>query len=86
MTINEIITEHVVNKIGERLYWSFTSIDVITLWSFTAIDAITLNDIYTLLNFYYDDEICQMVKSNMSIIQKIMEKVKELSILYAKSR
>ena len=86
MTINEIITEHVVNKIGERLYWSFTSIDVITLWSFTAIDAITLNDIYTLLNFYYDDEICQMVKSNKSIIQKILKKVKELSILYAKSR
>ena len=71
ITINDIITEHVVNKIGERLYWSFTSIDVITL-----------NDIYTILNFYYDDEICQMVKSNMSIIQKIMEKVKELSVLY----
>ena len=72
MTINEVITDHVVNKIADRLYWSFTSIDVITL-----------NDIYTILNFYYDDEICQMVKSNMSIIQKIMEKVKELSILYA---
>ena len=71
ITINDIITEHVVNKIGERLYWSFTSIDVITL-----------NDIYTILNFYYDDEICQIVKSNMSIIQKIMEKVKELSVLY----
>ena len=71
MTIDEIITEHVVNKISDRLYWSFTSIDVITL-----------NDIYTILNFYYDDEICQIVKSNMSIIQKIMEKVKELSVLY----
>ena len=71
ITINDIITEHVVNKIGERLYWSFKTID-----------EITLGDIYTLLNFYYDDEICQIVKSNMSIIQKIMEKVKELSVLY----
>ena len=71
ITIKEIITEHVVNKIGDRLYWSFTSIDVITL-----------NDIYTILNFYYDDEICQMVKSNMKIIQKIMEKVKEWSEIY----
>ena len=71
MTINEIITEHVVNKIGDRLYWSFKPID-----------EITLDDVYTLLNFYYDDEICQMVKSDMKIIQKIMEKVKEWSEIY----
>lgn len=70
-TINEIITEHVVNNIGDRLFWSFRKID-----------DITLNDVYTMVNFYYDDEIYQMVKSNMSIIQKIMEKVKEWSEIY----
>ena len=71
MTINDIITEHVVNKIGDR-----------SCWCFKQIDEITLGDVYTLLNFYYDDEICQMVKSDMKIIQKIMEKVKELSEIY----
>lgn len=71
ITITDIITDHVVNKIGDRLYWSFTSID-----------DISIEDVYTMVNFYYDDEICQMVKSSMKIIQKIMEKVEELSEIY----
>ena len=67
ITIKEIVMDHVVRKIADRIYWNMNKpLDV------------TKGDVYTLVNFYYDDEIVQMVKNDIHCYSKIKDRVKKL--------
>ena len=71
ITINEIVMDHVVRKIADRIYWVMNKpLDV------------TKEDIDTLVNFYYDDEIVQLIRNDISSYTKIMEKLKEWNETY----
>jgi len=43
---------------------------------------VTKEDIDTLVNFYYDDEIVQLIRNDISSYTKIMEKLKEWNETY----
>ena len=67
MTIKEIVMDHVARKIADRIYWYFHKPE-----------DVTIGDIALLVNFYYDDEIVQMVKNDIHCYSKIKDRVKKL--------
>ena len=71
ITIKEIVMDHVVRKIADRIYWNMNKpLNV------------TKGDVYTLVNFYYDDEIVQLIRNDIRSYSKIMNRVKELMKQY----
>ena len=71
ITIKEIVMDHVVRKIADRIYWYMNRpLDV------------TKGDIDVLVNFYYEDEIVLLIKNDIQSYTKIMEKVKEWYEIY----